>query len=381
MKNNINQIITPKSKPTGNKRILFLIIITVTFSLILGILIGWSVDIKERKRKEINKLRKELKKEGIAKERNPIDTFTLKFINPFAMSVAFKHIYSNELANFKESVLSYCDKEEKNANIQSISVYFRDLTNGFWFGIKEDEKYVPASLNKVTVLIGALLKAESDSYYLKKKLLYPGSKDAAYLRQHPEIEAERSTLEIGNEYSVEKLLNLMICESDNEATKMLVDDMSPEYLYQMKTSIGIKEPRMANQKTNTTSVKTYSSYFRILYNSSMLNRKYSNYGLEILSRVNYNKGIRKAVPPEIVVCHKFGERDSIENGIKIQILQLHQAGIVYYPGKPFFICIMIKGSNKAKMEEIIYTISKMTYNEIDKQVKQFSTEKIKSDVE
>jgi hypothetical protein len=100
-----------------------------------------------------------------------------------------------------------------------------------------------------------------------------------------------------------------------------------------------------------------------------------------LSRAEYNKGIRLAVPPEIRVCHKYGERDTLLGPTQLQIQQLHHAGIVYYPGKTFFLCIMTKGSDKEKMEKIIYEISRIIYQQVDKQVKTFRKPKLLEDID
>ena len=43
-----------------------------------------------------------------------------------------------------------------------LSVYFRNLNNGPWFGIRENEKYIPASLMKLTLLISYMKWWEED---------------------------------------------------------------------------------------------------------------------------------------------------------------------------------------------------------------------------
>jgi hypothetical protein len=69
------------------------------------------------------------------------------------------------------------------------------------------------------------------------------------------------------------------------------------------------------------------------------------------------------------------------NKTTLQIQQLHHAGIVYYPGKPFFICIMTKGYDKQKMQKIIYDIAKLTYQQVDKQTATFRRPKLLEDIE
>jgi len=66
------------------------------------------------------------------------------------------------------------------------------------------------------------------------------------------------------------------------------------------------------------------------------------------------------VPKEVRVAHKFGEL-GLPNGEK----QLHDCGIIYYPGNPYLLCVMSKGKDSQKLSGIIQTISSMVYKEVD----------------
>jgi len=89
----------------------------------------------------------------------------------------------------------------------------------------------------------------------------------------------------------------------------------------------------------------------------------SEKALEILSEGGYMNGLRKGVPSEVLVAHKFGERTidgSIDN------IQLHDCGIVYYPTKPYLLCIMTRGDSFINQEKVIAELSSFVYKEIDK---------------
>ena len=66
------------------------------------------------------------------------------------------------------------------------------------------------------------------------------------------------------------------------------------------------------------------------------------------------------LPNDIVVAHKFGERD-LEDNTK----QLHDCGVVYYPQNPYLICIMTHGQSYKSLERIIQHISGKVYKEVD----------------
>src|SRR6185436_5295057 len=89
--------------------------------------------------------------------------------------------------------------------------------------------------------------------------------------------------------------------------------------------------------------QNYSHLFRALYNGTYLSHDASEKALELLSRTKFSDGIVAGVPKETTVSHKFGERTLSLNTSSIN--ELHDCGIVYYPGHPYFLCIMTKGTS------------------------------------
>jgi len=346
---------------------------SVLMFLTIGIIMGWSINFvfvskTPHKHSILNNLKenKTIKNHSVFREISEYD-----FINPYVQTSVYDAIYHQELSIFKHLIEEYCATAKKDKSISQISFYFRDLTNGQWFGVNEKEKFIPASLTKVPILIAVFQKAEQDTSYFNKRITYKGSFTETYLAQHPEIDDIRTTMKLNESYTVEELVNLMITKSDNEAALLLYEDFGMDHWNSLQKLLGNDVPIDAPVASNILTVKSYSSFFRILYNASLLSRENSEKALEILSRAEYNKGIRMAVPSNLRVCHKYGERDTLLSPTEIQIRQLHHAGIIYYPGKTFFICVMTKGSDKKKMENIIYDIAKMAYQQVDKQVKSF----------
>jgi beta-lactamase class A len=86
----------------------------------------------------------------------------------------------------------------------------------------------------------------------------------------------------------------------------------------------------------------------------------SNKALEILSTVEFRDGLRAKLPPEIKIAHKFGERGTRDG------FQLHDCGIVYYPERPYLLCVMTRGQDMDSLKEVIQDISFMVYSEVSK---------------
>jgi len=73
--------------------------------------------------------------------------------------------------NMKNKIENIIKDEISNNKIKSASVYFRDLNNGPVMNINSDEKFTPASLLKVPLMIAYFKEAETDKSIGKKDAL------------------------------------------------------------------------------------------------------------------------------------------------------------------------------------------------------------------
>lgn len=369
------------SQPLPANKKSFRIISMIVLCLVLGFTLGWYMDFTKSKSIILKRYKKEVKIDLEKQKALLQDTNSMPFVNPLSFLYSRLHLHMEELKNFKPKVYDYVVEACKDNSVEIVSVYFRDLNNGLWFGINEKEKFSPASLYKVPVLIAILKKAQSDPSILKETINFFGNENKNVLVQKEGIDLPKTTLVPQKEYTVEELLHHMIVFSDNEATILLIDRISHDYLIQVKKDLGFIDPLNATSESNYISVKAYSTFFRVLYNASYLNRKYSNMALEILSNADYPYGIRAAIPDHIQISHKFGERDHITASHQVQIRQLHHVAIVYYPGKPFLLNIMTKGDDKEKLQKVIRDIAEIVYKQVDIQVKSMPVKALDKDKE
>ncbi len=247
---------------------------------------------------------------------------------------------------------------KKEYSLEHISLYFRDMNNGPWIGINEKEEFSPASLLKVPVMIAFLREAEDNPSILNKNVTILDKDFNKFLT--PNIVFDH-LLEIGKSYTLTEVAKSMIQKSDNTGVIVLLNNIKLSYLKGVFDSIGV--PFKDTSTEVPVRVKDYAGFFRVLYNSSYLNRDMSEMALQMLSEGMYMNGLRKGVPSEIVIAHKFGERtiDGNENNT-----QLHDCGIIYYPEKPYLLCIMTRGNNFKDQEKVIEELSRFIYNEVDK---------------
>jgi len=286
-----------------------------------------------------------------------------KFIQPLLecedTSVAGSRKYIPFEKKLKENILAY---QEKNHSGTFLSFYFRDLQNGPWFSNNYQEQFYPASLLKTPILIGYVKWAESNPTILKEKILVEELVD--YEQNYvPEKYAE-----VWKEYTVEQLLEIMTLYSDNNASSNLLTHLPESITDDVFSTLQVPSPKDKTAETYKLTVKEYASFFRILFNASYLSNAGSEATLNLLSRVSFSRWITGKIPKDIKVAHKFGERiynEEYPDWTIKKFAQLHDCGIVYYPGSPYLLCIMTRGDDLAQLSEMTQDISKMIYDTVD----------------
>ena len=275
------------------------------------------------------------------------------FINPLLDCYELDHSNLKNMRRMQKLVESKIAGAIAENKATSISVYYRDLKNGHWLGVKENEKYSPASLLKLPALIAALKQAEENPEYLHMRLYCEATKND----YSQNVDGKKFSLEVGKTYSIEELLEYMIVYSDNQSAAMVLSSIAPEFLSHVFSDLGI-DILNKDVNTNILSVREYASYYRILYNATYLNKAMSNKALEILCKSKFKLGIVAGIPEGTVVAHKFGERGYANSNEK----QFHDTGIIYKPNQPFLLCVMVKGTSFQVMEKVVADITHALYH-------------------
>lgn len=275
------------------------------------------------------------------------------FINPLLDCAELQNISVRNTSELESNINDYISFQ-KQKGVETTSVYFRDLNNGPWIGINEEEEFYPASLLKVPLMIAVYKQAMDNPELLKKQYTYNEK-----TRNTGEYYKGLKEIKRGLPYTVEELIAYMAKYSDNNASHILSNVVDLNDLKDSYIDMGAAVP---DQPGYVLSVKTYASFFRILFNSTYLSHAYSEKALELLSESSFKDGLVAGIPEKIKVSHKFGERD-----IKDEKKQLHDCGIVYYPGKPYVLCVMTRGKDYEQLASTISHISKMVYDKIDKE--------------
>jgi beta-lactamase class A len=170
---------------------------------------------------------------------------------------------------FRAKVVRFVDDQVRSGRVREMSVYYRDLMDGPWFGVNENRKYDPASMMKVPVMIAWLKRAERDPGALQQTFAF----DAAVYPGSWQVLPPERTLAAGRSYTVDDLLRYMLAYSDNRAMWLLFGALRPEELDHVLDSMDVTND--PDDTSNSMSVVGYSGFFRILFNAAYLSREMS----------------------------------------------------------------------------------------------------------
>ncbi|HVM59055.1 MAG TPA: serine hydrolase, partial [Candidatus Paceibacterota bacterium] len=212
--------------------------------------------------------------------------------------------------------------------------------------------FYPASLLKLPVALWYFKQAEAQPGYLDSEIQFEGPKGTSIVHYPPP-----QSVQAGETYSLRQLVELMLQDSDNDATTILSQYAGgKDVINSVYTDLGVAD--VADFQDYQIDPQTYASFFAVLYSAHYLNRADSNDLLSILAGSDFMQGLRAGVPQSVPIAHKFGEYT--EDGSSTTH-ELHDCGIVYAPGKPYLLCVMSQGPDFDALAAFIATVSKDVY--------------------
>lgn len=272
-----------------------------------------------------------------------------RFSSPILVCDTDEENQDSRLDELKRKLVDKLEEYSSNGTLSNASIYYRDYADGATLSINPDERYIPASLNKVPMMITAYKYAENDPDFLSKKAVYESSHDANSVQ----IIKPQETLTSGSTYSVEEAIEKMMLYSDNASYDFLTNFL--DYEDYIETFNTLKIP--VELDVGLTAYE-YSYFLRVLYNATYLDPDYSEKALSLLSRSEYNDGLKAGIPKNIQIAHKFGLSGGVDVYGNPINRQLHECGIVY-ANTVYLLCVMTK--SPAQISEIEAAIADISH--------------------
>ena len=233
------------------------------------------------------------------------------------------------------------------------SIFVWDISNGKYVDIKGDTPYPAASIIKIPVLISMFKSIEAGQFGITDKIPFeepyrsPGSGSLQYK-------------DAGINLSVDDLARLMITESDNSSTNIIMSMVgSMTAVNGDIKSWGLKNTHIQTwlpdlTGTNYTSTKDLVTMLHNLDNEAFLTLESRASIFDYMGHVKNNRLLAAGLPPNASIAHKTGDIGEM----------LGDAGIIYSPnGRKYIVAIMVKRPhNDYSAKDFIVNASQTIYN-------------------
>jgi beta-lactamase class A len=223
----------------------------------------------------------------------------------------------------------------------NLTIYFEMLNTGANISINNLASFWPASLMKIPVAMAVMKRVQDGVWELDDELLLlERDKDDKYgaLYLQPANTA----------FSVDALLEEMLINSDNTARTIFMRKLDPLEIQDVLEHLGLEDIFGTDQEVRA---KKYSVFWRSLYAASFLNAENSEKLIEIMTRSSAQDYLRKGIPSSVPFSHKIGWADNV----------YADSGIVYVPGRPYILTVMMSGRDASQAETLMGNISKRVY--------------------
>lgn len=231
-----------------------------------------------------------------------------------------------------------------------------DLRTGWKISFNENKLFPSASLVKIPIMAASLRASQEKKINLNDKIILKNLdkvQGSGMLKEMPE----------GTSLSVGELIEVMVTQSDNTATNMLINILGFDYLNNYFKELGLENTNLSRKMMdfkyrrvgieNYTTPKDMAFILEKIYRKQPLGDRASLQCLNLLSQQKYNDRIPAKLPPDTVVAHKTG----LERNV------CHDVGIVYTDNGDFLICVLTKHPSTSKLSKrFISRIALETYN-------------------
>ncbi|MCX6374724.1 MAG: class A beta-lactamase-related serine hydrolase [Armatimonadetes bacterium] len=221
--------------------------------------------------------------------------------------------------------------------------------------LNENEVFPSASVIKVPMMV--------DLFCLRDEGRLSFT-EVVSLRDEYKVEGPGALKELhaGLELTVLDLIILMIVQSDNTATNMIIDRVGMDSVNDRMRGLGLQKTTLARrmydweaQAKGFENVCTPSEIATLLVSmveGSISSKSTSTEMLEIMARQQWRERIPLLLPEGTKVANKTGSIAGVT----------HDVGVVYGPSGPYVLCVMTKGvSDAVAAGRAIAEVSKSVY--------------------
>lgn len=236
-----------------------------------------------------------------------------------------------------------------------VGIYIKDLETGKSWDYNSDRKFPSASLIKVPIMAAVFEKIRAGQLSLDTQIRLTrgyrvgGSGSLKWVRD-------------GTSLSVMEIVYKMITESDNTATKMLIDSVGMDYLAAAFRAMDLEQTNITPEgmsltsrpvrRENYTTAREMGGLMERIYSGKLVDRDSSEFMLDVLKHTKSRTRLRRGLPLGWEIGHKTG----------LLRRSCHDVGIVFSPRGDFVIAVLTSEvPSYASAKTFISKVAKLTY--------------------
>jgi beta-lactamase class A len=256
----------------------------------------------------------------------------------------------------------------RDSGAEDVAVAAHDLETGEELLIHSDATFHAASTMKVPVMMEVFRQAEEKRLSLDDRIAvkkeFASIVDGKPFLLQVEDDSETSLYRrLGERLTIRELLRLMITESSNVATNILVERVTAARTTELMGRLGAESVRVLRGvednsayrrgQNNTLTARGLMKILRLLAERKVVSAGASEEMIAILRGQKFAEGIPAGLPAGVTVAHKTGSFGQV----------YHDAAIVEPPrGKPFVLVVLTRGIKEpARAHKLVAEISRTVY--------------------
>ena len=245
--------------------------------------------------------------------------------------------------------------ENSKAYRGNVGIYLKDLNSGRSWEYNADKLFPSASLVKVPIMASVMEKVKDGAVTLDTQIKLTrrdrigGSGSLRWVRD-------------GTSLSVTEIIYKMITESDNTATRMLIDYFGMDYMSDNFRKLGLVHTNITPQgmslssyrvvNENYTTAREMAGLMERIYDRELISRDASEFMMDVLKHNKSRSRLRKGLPLGWEIGHKTG----------LLRMACHDVGIVFSPRGDYVIAVMTSDvPDYTSAKNFISKVAKLTY--------------------
>lgn len=274
-------------------------------------------------------------------------------------------LFINELKSGSDDTQPSNTSTENDANLNSVKLnkefsdlvsviqnsegtfglYIKDLSLNTEYKFNENEEFYPLSLYKIPISYIVVKDVEKGKLNWEDEIIYTRSD---YYDQYGTIALSG----FGSKYTIDKLIELMLRESDNTALKMIENLLGKEYLNSEFKKITENENADLFNEEEVTTPKAFAYIIENIFFKVSMQDQNREKLLSYMYPTAYDEALNPYLRENLVFYHKVG----ISEGM------YHNCGIVRNEEKNIILCLMSKDFTEESFNRVNQYVAEFINN-------------------